>query len=222
MNRGTGFEYYLNWTKTLVAEMNAAIGCLHSNTEELKAAEREQAERVLVDLQEMRDGFEQAASLQGVFDAAGGKRRQRKRTIFEIKLAKDLKKFSEKAKQHLCAILRQQVVAQRKAWREFVGQLNALKEILVAKHHAEIGDLLKHLNADAEAAEVKLKQLSEAGSRSLCAVRSALRDTPATLGKAARQVLCRASSLRPAEWVSLGRGRQSWLGQSIGVEVQRS
>lgn len=198
MNRGTGLEYYLNWTKTLVAEMNAAIGCLHSNTEQLKAVEREQAERVLVDLQEMRDGFAQTASLQGVFDAAGGKRRQRKRTIFEIKLAKDLKKLGEKAKQRLCTILRQQVVAQRKAWREFVGQLNALKAILAAKHHAEIGDLLKHLKADAGAAEGKLKQLSEAGSRSLCALRSALRDTPTTLGKAVREVLCKASPLRPA------------------------
>ena len=206
MHKGTGFDYYLNWTRTLIAEMNAAISCLHSNAEGLKAAEREQAERIVAGLREMRDDFGQTVGLQRVTGAAAWtdvrSESKSKWTAFETELAKNVKTLGEKAEQHLQAILQQQAVAQRKAWRDFVGQLNAMAEVLAAKHHAEFRDLLKDLNADAEAARRKLKQLCEAGSQSVCAFRSALNDTRTAFGKAAetaQQAFCEATTLSPAE-----------------------
>jgi hypothetical protein len=130
MNKAAGFDYYLNWIRTLVAEMNAAIGCFHSNAEELKAAECKQVKQTLLRLRKMRDNFEQTVALQrGVGPVAWKNVRslgESHWTAFETELAKNARKFGEKSERHLLVILQQQAVAQRKTWRDFVEQLNAL------------------------------------------------------------------------------------------------
>ncbi|MGO9358771.1 MAG: hypothetical protein ACLP1D_14020 [Xanthobacteraceae bacterium] len=188
MDETARFDYYVNWTKTLVAEMNAAIACLHDTAIGLKAAQRQQAEQALAGLRKLRDDFQETFGKQKVSgDAAWNKvnvQVDSEWEAFETELSKNIKGFGGKVEERLKAILRHQAMAQQKAWREFADGLSATAAILSAKHRTESSDLLKHLSADAELAEQKLRELNEAGNQSLSALTLGLKDARAALGKA--------------------------------------
>ncbi|WP_028747131.1 hypothetical protein [Rhizobium mesoamericanum] len=187
MKKQSGFHFYLNWARTRIDEMDAALASLEDKAEEQTINAREKADRILVNLRMIRDDFwgvvdKQAAASEATWNNVKAQL-ESGWTAFQVEVNDNIESFSQQVEQQQ-AIFRRQADAQLKAWRDAADQLDMAVESLTAERKAEVEAVAKRMAADADQAEEKLRKLDQAGRQSWFALTAALSETRAAFDRA--------------------------------------
>lgn len=180
MSTQSGFHYYLNWAKTRIDEMDAALTSLEDKAAEQTAGAREKADQILANLRRLRDDFQGIVNKQAVANEAAWKsvmgQLESRWTAFQAEVNNNIESFDQQIEQQQ-TIFRRQADAQLKAWRDVSDQLGIAAESFTAERKAEIEAVAKRMGADADQAEEKLRKLNQAGRQSWLALTTALSET---------------------------------------------
>jgi hypothetical protein len=199
MQMPSNIQFYVNWAKERLDEMEAVLMSLESRLGEMQVDAGDKANKALANLRKGRDSFRDTVEKQaGASEAAWTRAREKLEpewNAFEAELKKYLENFGNQAEQQR-ATFKLQAEAQLKAWREAADKLAGNTKQFAAERQAEIDTAVKRMQADAAAAEEKLqKQMTQIGTRSWFALTGALTETRAAFDRAnqaAREVFKRA------------------------------
>lgn len=126
MSTQSSVEFFHNWAKERLDEMDAIVTSLKSKTAELQAQSRVKADQFIVDLGKKRDEFERTVKKQAeAGEATWEKARAQLETqwnSFEAEVKKYLEAFGKDVKQQH-AVFESQVKAQMKAWHETANKI---------------------------------------------------------------------------------------------------
>jgi hypothetical protein len=200
MSGKDNIQFFANWAKERLDEMDAALTSLEGKAAEVQADARDKAGKVLAELRKNRDDFRDAITKQaGAGEAAW--------TTAKAKLETDWSAFEAEIKKYVESYGRQfelqqatfelQAAAQLKAWREAAEKLASTASEFASERRDEIESNVKRMKADAVAAEEKLRKLNEAGNQSWSALTAALTETRAVFDRAnqtAREAFKRATA----------------------------
>ncbi|WP_454626350.1 hypothetical protein [Bradyrhizobium cenepequi] len=147
--------------------MEATLTALESKVGGLQTDVRGMAEKALADLREKRNEFKatikkQAEANEAAWTTAKAKLESEWKA-FEAEVAKYVESFGKQIEQQQAAF-KVQAAAQLNAWREAADKLSGDAKEFAAERRTEIDAALQRMNADAAAAEEKLRKLNEAGT----------------------------------------------------------
>ena len=187
MSAQDNIQFYINWAKERLDEMEATLTSLEGKIGGVQAEVRGMADKVLTELRRKRDEFsdvikKNAEANEAAWVAAKAKLETDWKT-FEADVTKYVESFGKQVEQHQ-AIFEQQAAAQLSAWREAADKLATDAGKFAAERRTEIDAALKRMQADAATAEEKLKKLNEAGVQSWSALMSALTETRTAFDRA--------------------------------------
>jgi hypothetical protein len=187
MSAQDNIQFYINWAKERLDEMEATLTSLEGKIGGVQAEVRGMADKVLADLRKKRDEFrdvimKNAEANEAAWIAAKAKLEADWKT-FEAEVTKYIESFGKQVGQHQ-AIFERQAAAQLNAWREAADKLATDAREFAAERRTEIDATLKRMQADAATAEEKLKKLNEAGVQSWSALMSALTETRTAFDRA--------------------------------------
>lgn len=199
MQMQSNIQFYANWAKERLDEMEAVLISLESRINEMQVDAGDKTNKALANLRKGRDIFRDTVEQQaGVSEAAWTRAREKLEpewNAFEAELKKYWENFGNQAEQQR-ATFKLQAEAQLKAWREAADKLAGNTKQFAGERQAEIDTAVKRMQADAAAAEKKLqKQMTQIGTLSWFALMGALTETRAAFDRAnqaAREVFKRA------------------------------
>ena len=178
---------YVNWAKERLDEMDATLTSFEDKVAEVHADARDRADKVLSVMREKRDEFRNIVNKQAEANEAGW-------ITAQAQLESEWSSFETEAKKYVESFVKQveqqqetfklQAAAQLNAWREAADKLGSAANDFAAERRNEIDVALKRMNADAAAAEAKLRNLGEAGTQSWSVLTAALTETRATFDRA--------------------------------------
>ena len=193
-------NFFTNWGKERLDEMEATLTSLEGRAAEVQSDLRERAAKVLADLGRQRDEFRDALKKQsGAGEAAWTQAKSKMEAdwrMFEAEAGKYVESFGKQVEQQQ-ATFKLQADAQLKAWREVADRLGSDARKFAAEHRADIDTVLKRMTADAAEAEKKLEKLKQAGTHSWSALMTALTETGLAFDRANEAARERPSSGRP-------------------------
>jgi hypothetical protein len=200
MQTQSNVRFYVNWAKERLDEMEAVLTSLESRIGEVQADAREKANKALAELGKARDIFRETVKKQAEANEAAWMSAKAKLepewTAFEAEVKKYVDHFGKEVEQQR-ATFRLQSAAQLKAWREAADKLAGDTRQFATERQSEIDAAVKRMQADATAAEEKLrKQMEEMGTQSWSALMAALTETRAAFDRAnqaAREAFKRAA-----------------------------
>lgn len=195
----SNIQFYVNWAKERLDEMEAVLMSLESRIGEMQVDAGDKTNKALANLRKGRDIFRDTVEKQaGASEAAWTRARAKLEpewNAFEAELKKYLENFGNQAEQQR-ATVKLQAEAQLKAWREAADKLAGNTKQFAAERQAEIDTAVKRMQDDAAAAEKKLqKRMTQIGTLSWFALTGALTETRAAFDRAnqaAREVFKRA------------------------------
>jgi hypothetical protein len=180
-------HFYINWAKERLDEMDATLTSFESKVAEVQVDARDRADKVLSAMREKRDEFRNIVKKQAEANEAGW-------ITAQAQLESEWSSFETEAKKYVESFVKQveqqqetfklQAAAQLNAWREAADKLGSAANDFAAERRNEIDAALKRMNADAAAAETKLRNLGEAGTQSWSVLTAALTETRATFDRA--------------------------------------
>jgi hypothetical protein len=187
MSAQDSIQFYVNWAKERLGEMEATLTSLEGKIGGVQAEVRGMADKVLADLRKKRDEFrdvikKNAEANEAAWIAAKAKL-EGDWKAFEADVTKYVESFGKQVEQHQ-TIFEQQAAAQLNAWREAADKFATDAREFAAERRTEIDATLKRMQADAATAEEKLKKLNEAGVQSWSALMSALTETRTAFDRA--------------------------------------
>lgn len=187
MATDSSMHIYFNWAKERIDEMEAALASLESKAKEVQGGASAKAEQLRADLRKQCDEFRHVLKKQDkANDASWSKAKQQLEGLwnaFETEVKKYVESFGDQAKQQQ-ATFKLQADAQVKAWREAAEVFRSTGKEFETKRRAEIEASAKRMEADAAAAQEKLRKLNEAGAQSWSVLMAALKETRATFDRA--------------------------------------
>jgi len=187
MPEHSAIHFYLNWAKERIDEMDATLASLEAKASELQADARSKANQALADMRKKRDDFRDTLKKQSDANEAvwikEKTRLQSEWNAFETEVEKYIESSSQKIEQQQ-ALFKTQADAQVKAWREAAENLRTVGKEFAAGRRSEIEAALKQMEADAAAAEKKLRTINEAGKQSWSALMAALGETRGAFDRA--------------------------------------
>ena len=187
MATDSSMHVYFNWAKERIDEMEAALASLESKANEMQGGASAKAEQLRTDLRKQCDEFRHILKKQDkANDASWSKAKQQlegRWNAFETEVRKYVESFGDQAKQQQ-ATFKLQADAQVKAWREAAEVFRSTGKEFETKRRAEIEASAKRMEADAAAAQEKLRKLNEAGAQSWSVLMAALKETRATFDRA--------------------------------------
>lgn len=193
-------QFFFDWAKARIDEMDAALTSLESKSGEMQFETRAKADQFIAELKKKRDAFDSSVRKQvEVGEAAldGTKERLETEWVgFQTETGRYLEKFGTGIEEQQ-AVFQSQVTAQLHAWRETAEKLNAVGQEFAVDRRREIEETVARMKADAAAAEKKLADLANVGTESWNALNAALAETRATFDrahKAARAAFDRAAN----------------------------
>jgi hypothetical protein len=170
-------DFFHNWAKERIDEMDATMASLKSKAAELLAESRVKADQFIADLRKKRDEFEVTVKKQAkAGEAAWETTKAQLETQwkgFEAEVKKYLETFGKDIKQHQ-AVFESQVTAQMNAWHDAANQIQAAAAEFAAERRKEIDATVSRMRADAAAADKRLQKLAQAGTESWSALSAAL------------------------------------------------
>lgn len=188
----SSIHYYLNWAKGRIDEMDAAMASLEGKIGEIQADAREKGEEILADLRKKRDDFRDTVTKQAEANEADWIKVKAQLeadwNAFDVGVKRYFENMAEQIQQRQ-ATFKLQGAAQIKAWREATDEFSKAADQFAAERRGEIDAAVKRMNADAGAAEDKLRKLSQAGSESWSIFTKALTETRTTFDRANQAVL---------------------------------
>jgi hypothetical protein len=145
------------------------------------------ANQVLADLGKKRDDFQSAVNRQAEANEAAWIKAKTELeaewSAFETEVKNYVDTFGKNIEQQQ-ATFKLQAEAQLKAWREAADKLRTAGREFAAERRGEIETTVKRMEADAAAAEERLKKLNQAGMQSWSALMGALAETRAAFDRA--------------------------------------
>ncbi len=188
MRAANSTQFFLDWSRERIGEMDATLASLESKTGELRAESRAAADQFIANLRAQRDAFRASVEKQRqVSDAAWARTKVRLEndwTVFENQLSRYVEDIGKEVEQQQTTfdLL---VAAQLKAWREAAEKLHdAAGQFTVERQH-DIDATVQRMKADAAAAEEKLRKLGR-GAESWSALNAALAETRAAFDRASQ------------------------------------
>jgi hypothetical protein len=195
----SNINFFTNWGKERLAEMEATVASLESRATEVQSDLRERATKVLADLGRQRDEFRDTLKKQSEAGEAAWTQAKSKMEadwrVFEAEAGKYVESFGKQVEQQQ-ATFKLQADAQLKSWREAADKLGSDAGKFASEHRVNIDAALKRMNADAVDAEKKLEKLKQAGTHSWSALMTALTETRLAFDRAneaAREAFKRAA-----------------------------
>ena len=175
-----GSHFYANWAKERIDEIDATLTSLEGRVSEVQSDIHAKVNRILADLREKRDAFRDTIKKEAESDEAAwmhAKARLEKDWIaFEAEVQKYVETLGKQAEQNQ-AIFQARSAAQLKSWHDLTEKLVGDAKDFAAERGHEIDATVKHMKADAAAAQEKFEKLSRAGSESWSALNAALAET---------------------------------------------
>lgn len=195
----SNINFFANWGKERLDEMEAALTSLEARSAEVQSDLRDKAARVLTDLAKQRDAFRDTLKKQSETGEAAWSETKAKMEadwrVFEAEAGKYVDSFGKQLEQQQ-ATFKLQADAQLKAWREAVDRLGNDAKKFASEHRADVDAALTRMTADAAEAEKKLEKLKQAGTHSWSALMTALAETRQAFDRAneaAREAFKRAA-----------------------------
>ena len=181
----------LNWAKERLDEMDVTLALFESKVGELQGDARAKAERALADMRVKRDAFRETIKKEAEMSEADWNRAKASLetdwSAFEASVQKYIDAAGVQVEQQKAAF-QVRADAQRKAWQEAIYKFDNTAAGLAADRRTEVESAVKHMKAEAAAADAKLDKLSRAGSESWAAFRKALGETRTAFDHANQQV----------------------------------
>jgi hypothetical protein len=199
MSTQGNIQFFANWAKERLDEMDATLTSLEGKVAEVQADARDKANKVLIELRKNRDAFRDAIKKHsGADESAWTSARTKLETewsAFEAEVKKYIENYGKKFELQQ-ATFKHQAAAQMKAWREAGDKLASAANEFAAERRGDIEASVKRMKTDAAAAEEKLMKLNQAGTQSWSVLTAALTETRAVFDRAnqaAREAFKRAS-----------------------------
>jgi ElaB/YqjD/DUF883 family membrane-anchored ribosome-binding protein len=200
MQTESNVHFYVNWAKERLDEMEAVLTSLGSKVGEVQVEARDKADKALADLRKSRDIFRDTVKEQAEANEATWAKAKAglepEWNSFEAEVKKYVESFSKQVEQQQ-ATFKLQSAAQLKAWREAADKLGSDTRQFAAERQVEIDAAVNRMQADAAAAEEKLrKHMDQMGTQSWSALMAVLTETRAAFDRAnqaAREAFKRAA-----------------------------
>jgi len=187
MPKHSAVYFYLNWAKERIDEMDATLASMEANVARVQADARAKANQALADMRKKRDDFRDTLKKQAdANEATWIKEKARLQSEWNT-FQTDVRKYVESAGKQIeqqQETFKRQAAAQVKAWREAAENLHTAAKDFAGERRGEIEATVKHMEADAIAAEEKLRKVNEAGKQSWSALTTALAETRAAFDRA--------------------------------------
>jgi hypothetical protein len=187
MPKHSAVYFYLNWAKERIDEMDATLASMEANVAHVQADARAKANQALADMREKRDDFRDTLKKQADANEATWikekARLQSEWNTFQTNVRKYVESAGKQIEQQQ-ETFKRQAAAQVKAWREAAENLHTAAKEFAGERRGEIEATVKHMEADATAAEEKLRKVNEAGKQSWSALTTALAETRAAFDRA--------------------------------------
>jgi len=182
-------QFFLNWAKERVSEMDATLASLESKIDELRADSRAAADEFIANLRTQRDAFRASVEKQTQMGGDGWMRTK-------ARLENDWASFEKRVSQYVENIGKQVgqqqatfellVAAQLKVWRETAEEIHIAAGQFSADRQRDIDVTVERMKADATAAEEKLQKLARAGTEPWSALNTALAENRAAFDRASQ------------------------------------
>ena len=183
----SNIDFFTNWAKERLGEMEATVTSLEARTAEVQSDLREAATKVMADLRKQRDDFRSNLKKQSEAGEAAWTEAKSKMEadwrVFEAAAGKYVETFAKQADQQQ-ATFKLQADAQLKAWRDVADKLGNDAKKFAAEQQVAVDAALQRMKADAAEAEKKLESLKQAGTHSWSALMTALTETRAAFDRA--------------------------------------
>ena len=187
MPKHSAVYFYLNWAKERIDEMDATLASMEAHVAHVQADARAKANQALADMRKKRDDFRDTLKKQADANEATWIREkarlQSEWNTFETDVRKYVESVGKQIEQQQ-ETFKRQAAAQVKAWREAAENLHTAAKDFAGERRGEIEATVKHMEADATAAEEKLRKVNEAGKQSWSALMTALAETRAAFDRA--------------------------------------
>ena len=187
MPKHSAVYFYLNWAKERIDEMDATLASMEANVAHVQADARAKANQALADMRKKRDDFRDTLKKQADANEATWIREKARLQSEWNTFETDVRKYVESAGKQIeqqQETFKRQAAAQVKAWREAAENLHTAAKEFAGERRGEIEATVKHMEADATAAEEKLRKVNEAGKQSWSALTTALAETRAAFDRA--------------------------------------
>jgi len=186
----SSLQFYLNWTKERIEEMDATLASLASTAAWLQADSKRSAEQLIAGLKKRRDEFSAAANKQAEAHEAAWQsvkaQLESQWQQFEAQIKTYFETVGKQAEQQQAAF-RDVAAAQAKAWRRAADTLREQADKVAAARRVDIDALLERLKVEAADAEAQLQKLKQAGSQSWASLSAALADSRKRFDQATRE-----------------------------------
>jgi len=200
MQTQSNIHFYVNWAKERLDEMEAVLTSLGSKVGEVQADARDKATKALADLRKSRDIFRDTVKKQAEANeatwASAKAGLEPEWNSFEAEVKNYVESFSKQVEQQQ-ATFKLQSAAQLKAWRDAADKLGSDTKKFTTERQTEIDAAVNRMQADATAAEEKLrKHMEQMGTQSWSALMAVLTETRAAFDRAnqaAREAFKRAA-----------------------------
>lgn len=191
MTMQSSVRYFLNWATERAEEMDAALATLEGKAGKLHADARTKANEVLADMRKKRDDFRMAIKSQATANEAAWTKAKSQLEAewngFEADVDKYIEDFGKEFEQEH-ATFKGRADAQLKAWHEAVHSLRSASKEVAAQHRGDVEAIVKRMEAEAAAAEAKLRKLGQAGTQSWSVLMGALVETRGAFDRANQAV----------------------------------
>jgi chromosome segregation ATPase len=182
---------HLAWAMWGLDEMEATVASIESRLHG-RADAHPEAHNAVADMRTTRDAFRTSIEEHGHVDEAAFARTKAalegQWAVFEDSVKDYLQTVGKQVAEQE-TVFRARADAQGKAWQHAIDKLHESAANLAADSHGEIEAAVKRLEAEAHAAKERLDRLNQAEDASWEAMKSALTETRATLGRTHQAVL---------------------------------
>lgn len=176
----SSMHFYLNWAKERVDEMDALLSAMESKAREFEAESRGKADKLVADLHEKRDEFQEAINKQAEAGETAWLRTKAQLEImwrnFEGEAQKYVENFGKQVGQQQ-QIFEDVAAAQLKAWREAAETIQSAAAEFQTKRRADVEAMVTQFKTGASDAEARFKDLQKAGTESWASLNAALTES---------------------------------------------
>ena len=184
MPQQSSMDFYFNWAKARIDEMNASLASLEAKASQIQADSKAEAQPLIADLRKRRDEFREIVQNQAEASEAAWARAKPQLeaawTDFQATVKTYVDTVGKKTGQQQ-ATFRDAAAAQLKAWREVAEKIQVAATEFAADSRTELDIAVKQMKADASDAEARLKQI---GGDSWAAFSKALAQSRAAFDQA--------------------------------------
>ncbi len=180
---------YLDWAKARIDEMDATLASIERQFGKMETNTQVKVEGLLTAMRNEREAFVENLKKQtrtGEAAIAGAKDNMEAHwNAFEVKLQKYIEDAGKQLDEGR-AIFHARADAQMKTWQSLVEKVREDVREYAADQRAKIEAAVAPMRADAKAAEARIQRLSDAGTESWFAFKTALTETRAAFDRASQ------------------------------------